>query len=317
MDVTIAGVLFNPYSELAKGNIDNCASRELKLAVRLPSGGITTVDRRVYKVGWREPTQTVPQGHVVTTWIPKDNSHCSGEVPMRTRANAPNAEVGVVTCGLAQHGCVLHDGPASLYKSSKTKAVYVKGKIRDRFGASGWERGPNGYPTSQEFCGLRDRGCGQRYQDGNIYWSAATGAWSVHGAIAKKYGSMGWERSSFGYPRTNEFCGLRNGGCGQHFQHRNGSIYWSPATGAQPIEGKIKDHWARMGWERSKLGFPTSGEYRKDGLVMQNFQGGWLAWNGKSVYGEGWSDPRSQKAPDQYGSAAPEQRTHSRELVEH
>ncbi len=111
---------------------------------------------------------------------------------------------------------------------------------------------------------------------------------------------MGWERSSFGYPRTDEFCGLRNGGCGQHFQYRNGSIYWSPASGAHPVEGKIKGAWADLGWEKSWLGYPTSGEYKQDGLVFQNFEGGWLSWNGKEVHGEGWRT-NSRTTPQTYG----------------
>ena len=125
---------------------------------------------------------------------------------------------------------------------------------------------------------------------------------------------MGWERSSFGYPRTDEFCGLRNGGCGQHFQYRNGSIYWSPASGAHPVEGKIKGAWADLGWEKRWLGYPTSGEYKQDGLVFQNFEGGWLSWNGKEVHGEGWRTD-SRTTPQTYGDPSAHELAKARSAV--
>jgi len=36
------------------------------------------------------------------------------------------------------------------------------------------------------------------------------------------------------------------------FEH--GPIYWTPQTGAREVHGAIRDKWASMGWERSRLG---------------------------------------------------------------
>ncbi|MGY1917288.1 LGFP repeat-containing protein, partial [Blastococcus sp. SYSU DS0973] len=51
-------------------------------------------------------------------------------------------------------------------------------------------------------------------------------------------------------------CGLRDGGCFQHFE--GGSVYWSPATGARIVSLEIRDRWAAAGWENGALGYPTT-----------------------------------------------------------
>lgn len=43
-----------------------------------------------------------------------------------------------------------------------------------------------------------------------------------------------------------------------HFQ--GGSISWTPRTGANEVHGLIRAKWESMGWERSRLGYPTSDE---------------------------------------------------------
>jgi hypothetical protein len=56
----------------------------------------------------------------------------------------------------------------------------------------------------------------------------------------------------------------------------HGSIYWSPKTGAEPVSGAIRDAWAALGYERSPLGLPTSGEIQEPEWIVQNFQHGTL-----------------------------------------
>jgi LGFP repeat len=66
------------------------------------------------------------------------------------------------------------------------------------------------------------------------------------------------------------------------FQHyANGSIYWSPKTGAQEVHGAIRDKWASLGWEQSFLGFPTTDELStpsKPGR-FNHFEGGSIYWS--------------------------------------
>ncbi len=52
----------------------------------------------------------------------------------------------------------------------------------------------------------------------------------------------------------------------------NGSIYWSPETGAHEVHGAIRDKWQSMGWERSKLRYPTTDERDIPGGRASTFQ---------------------------------------------
>ncbi len=167
-----------------------------------------------------------------------------------------------------------------IYWSPETGAHFTRGKIHGKYGQLGYEANPRlGFPTTDEICGLRDGGCFQRFEkeDTHIYWSPATGAHFTRGMIHARYGSTGWEKGRFGFPVTDEICGLRDGGCYQRFQHEKGHIYWSPKTGAWPVQGKIFEHWAAQGWERSKYGYPTQAEHciREEGygrLCSQMFE---------------------------------------------
>ncbi|MBD2099164.1 hypothetical protein H6F90_29300 [Trichocoleus sp. FACHB-591] len=90
--------------------------------------------------------------------------------------------------------------------------------------------------------------------------------------------SIGGNSSFLGAPQTDEL-GCPDGvGRFNHFQ--GGSIYWTPATGAQLIYGSIREKWASMGWETSLLGYPVTDELGcPDGVGRFNhFQGGSIYW---------------------------------------
>lgn len=110
--------------------------------------------------------------------------------------------------------------------------------------------------TSQELpiAGGRFR----HFQGGSIYWTSSTCAHEVQDQIRDKWAEIGWERSTLGFPTTDETVTPDGIGRFNHFQ--GGSIYWSPKTGAHEVHGAIRDEWARLGWERSALGYPISDE---------------------------------------------------------
>ncbi|WP_141212375.1 CHAP domain-containing protein [Enemella evansiae] len=162
-------------------------------------------------------------------------------------------------CGLRDGGCGQRFTDGLILWSAATGPNPVRGSILDRYAAMGYETGAMGYPSSPEFGGLVSGGVGQRFANGMMYYTAATGAQPVRGAIQGAYGSVGFERSKLGYPTEGEFCGLRDGGCAQRFA--GGMVYYSPAGGAQPIWGAILGNYAAVGYEKSKLGYPTSGEF--------------------------------------------------------
>ena len=187
--------------------------------------------------------------------------------------------VGLET-GLSDGGSYRDFQGGSIYWSPQTGAFEIHGAIRDR-----WYElsGVNflGYPLTDETITPDGIGRFTHFQGGSIYWSPDTGAYDVYGLIREKWANLGWEQGFLGYPTTGE-TGTPNGkGRFNHFQ--GGSIYWSPDTGAHEVHGAIREEWARMGWEESCLGFPTSDEQdflEPDGQYtrISNFQGGTIIW---------------------------------------
>ncbi|MQA33310.1 hypothetical protein GCU49_06975 [Modestobacter roseus] len=177
-------------------------------------------------------------------------------------------------CGLVGGGCYQHFERGTVM-SGPAGAWSVSGAVRDGWFARGSEGGVLGYPAADQVCGLPGGGCFQRFQSGSLYWSPATGARSVAGPTAEPWARQGWERGPLGYPVTDPVCGLRDGGCYQHFQ--GGTAMSSPATGAWPISGALRDGWFRTGSEAG-LGYPTSAAVcgLRDGGCLQRFQRGTL-----------------------------------------
>ncbi|MCW2684725.1 MAG: repeat-containing protein [Blastococcus sp.] len=136
-------------------------------------------------------------------------------------------------CGwLTGGGCGQHFQRGSIYWSPATGAHAVRGALRDRWAALGWESGALGYPVGGEFCGwLAGGGCGQHFQRGSIYWSPATGAHAVLGALRDRWAALGWESGALGYPVAEESCG--GSMCTQRFQR--GGLVWTPARGVAPV----------------------------------------------------------------------------------
>jgi uncharacterized protein with LGFP repeats len=139
-----------------------------------------------------------------------------------------------------------------------------------------------GAPTSNEYTGHADRV--QNFQYGLIYWSPATGAHSVRGAILGEYRRLGTDAGKLGLPITEE---KRTVGGGVYQQFKGGIIYWTPANGAHAVVGAIRSLYAQAGAERGTMGFPTSAEISVKNagasFVYQTFEHGMLAWNGVRV----------------------------------
>ncbi|MQA36053.1 DNRLRE domain-containing protein, partial [Modestobacter roseus] len=106
----------------------------------------------------------------------------------------------------------------------------VCGSIRDKWWQQGGPGGWLGLPTSSETAIAG--GWFSHFQNGSIYTSAnaTIGTHFIRGTIRDRWAALGWERSYLGFPTTDEICGLRDGGCYNHFER--GSIYWTAATGA-------------------------------------------------------------------------------------
>ncbi|HSC52064.1 MAG TPA: hypothetical protein VLC98_00470 [Phnomibacter sp.] len=133
-----------------------------------------------------------------------------------------------------------HFQGGSIYWSPSTGAWEVHGAIRARYSSLGWERSFLGYPLTNESTCPDGVGKYNHFQGGSIYWHPTTGAWEVHGAIRAHWASKGWERSSFGYPISNETVVYSGAGRISHFQR--GSIYWSPIQGVRELKEKVVVH---------------------------------------------------------------------------
>ncbi|HWE91132.1 MAG TPA: GH25 family lysozyme [Pseudonocardiaceae bacterium] len=167
----------------------------------------------------------------------------------------------------------------SIYWTPATGAWSIHGAIRDKWSALGWERSALGYPTSDE-SGTADGVARYNTFAGTggsaIYWTSASGAREVQGAIYGHWTALGGE-AAFGYPTTDE-TGTPDGvGRFNHFS-KDASVYWSPGSDVWSVHGAIRDAWAGQGWERGRLGYPTSDEYGVAGGRRNNFQHGTITW---------------------------------------
>ena len=162
----------------------------------------------------------------------------------------------------------------TVYWSAASGAFGVHGGIAEGYGNLGGLNGFYGYPTSGEIPGPNG-GVYQNFQRGTIYWTARLGSHGVHGGIGQKWAATGGASGFFGYPVSFEIPS-RDGAVYQVFER--GTIYWSPAGGAQTVHGGIGAYWQASGAESSRFGFPTSGEYCNNAGCYQNFQYGSITW---------------------------------------
>lgn len=93
------------------------------------------------------------------------------------------------------------------------------------------------------------------------------------GAIYARWQTLGGASGVLGQVRSPEAPGS---GQARYVIFIHGAIYWSPTTEAQPLTGAIYDAWATLGYERSTLGLPTSGQIQEPQWIVQNFQHGTL-----------------------------------------
>ena len=174
-----------------------------------------------------------------------------------------------------------HFTGASIYWTPATGAHEVHGLIAAHYGELGGPTSLLGYPLTDETATPDGTGRFNHFTGGSIYWTPATGAHEVHGAIREQWAAMGWERSVAGYPTTDEtdIPGVP-GGRMNAFSATNLVIYWSASTGAHETYGSIRQYYTdAAGGPAGRLGLPTSGEYAIPGGRASNFEHGVLSWN--------------------------------------
>jgi len=125
--------------------------------------------------------------------------------------------------GIGRHG---HFQNGSIYWTPSNGAFEVHGAIFAEWAAMSWEQGVLGHPITDEQGALDGVGRYGHFQGGSIYWSPETGAHEVQGDIHARWASLGYERSTLGYPISDEYDAP--GGRRSDFQH--GSLVWDAQT---------------------------------------------------------------------------------------
>ncbi len=160
----------------------------------------------------------------------------------------------------------------TIYWSHATGAKVVRAAILRRYVAAG---GPQalGFPTADE-SRAADGGAKVELQDGAVYWSPATGAHVVRGEILARWRQLGAESGRLGYP-TGDHTSVAGG---YQTTFGNGTVYWSPATGAKVVQAAILRRYVAAGGPQT-LGFPTADEVSITGGAKAELQGGAVYWS--------------------------------------
>ena len=163
-----------------------------------------------------------------------------------------------------------------IYWTAATGSQLVKGGILGEWAALGRELSRLGYPLTDEL----DAGSGGRFnvfEHGYIVWRPDTGAHMVINGIRARYDSLGGSRGRLGFPVTDELTTADGIGAFNFFT--GGAVFWSPTSGPNAVFGGILQKWSQLGYERSRLGYPISGELDAGtGGWYNAFQNGYIVW---------------------------------------
>jgi uncharacterized protein with LGFP repeats len=167
----------------------------------------------------------------------------------------------------------------TVYWSAATGARIVRGDIATVYDAAGGPSGVLGLPTSEAVATADGAGRVQYFQGGPIYWSAATDAQLVWGAVRSIWLASGGPSGPLGYPTAGETDTPNRNGRMQSFEH--GTVYWSAATGARIVRGDIAAAYDAASGPSGVLGLPkTEAVATADGAGrVQYFQGGAIYWS--------------------------------------
>ncbi len=221
---------------------------------------------------------------------------CSGDVPLAPGEEVRSMSWGQVvtvypSCGGFAGRSIRVDHGDGRYMYAHVNAAVSQGQWIGPGDPVGWVYGGAG-PV---YCDASLLSCGVGWSPSRqtLCWSGphlhregpcctagdcGTG-YSVVGEIRTKWLSLGG--CAWGAPETDEG-GAAYGGRFTHFAN-GASIYWTSWTGAHEVHGRIRDHWAWLGWEWSWLGYPITDEYQYDGTPY-----GMAGWVAESEFEHGW-----------------------------
>ncbi|MBP2437567.1 hypothetical protein [Microbacterium amylolyticum] len=175
-------------------------------------------------------------------------------------------------CGLAGGGCYQQFQQGKLYWHDGREAVIVQGTASRAYQRIGNENGSLRLPLAD--AKSLTGGAYQQFQGGKVYWRSGGTGYSVTGTFSRKYGSLGNENGTLGFPTRDRVTTLRDGGSYQQFQR--GKLYQHGTRGVVAVHGQMSSTYKRHGNENGSLGYPTRD--RMCGLTgggcYQQFQSG-------------------------------------------
>jgi hypothetical protein len=163
----------------------------------------------------------------------------------------------------------------TIYWSAGTGAHVVRGVILTKYKALGANASPLGYPTTDQLPAANG-GLLNQFTKGTIYWSPASGAHDVIGAIQTKWASTHSELGGLGYPTSDSLYAADH--VGMYNLFAKGSIYWQPTLGAHYVLGALQTKWASLGSEHGRLRYPIKDSFTVPGGWRSNFQHGYLVY---------------------------------------
>jgi uncharacterized protein with LGFP repeats len=151
--------------------------------------------------------------------------------------------------------------------------------IRDAWAARNWERGPLGYPTSGAVAGAGGQGLVQSFQGGAVVATPSSGVRVLRGAVLSTWTAAGGSAGVLGWPTGDST--TAPDGVGSYGYFQGGAVYSSSSTArGYVLRGAVLDAWARTGWERGTLGYPTSETVAAGDGTRTDFERGWITVSG-------------------------------------
>ena len=158
----------------------------------------------------------------------------------------------------------------------------VTSAINAAYRAAGGAAGPLGARQGDQFT-IDPDGAGQAFAGGQIFYSPATGAHVVSGAILEKYESAGGPTGDLGLPNAAEADGgVPDSRVSSFAASDNPVIFWTADHGAVIVRGAMKAAWDKLGGAAGALGVPESDQTADGDKVSQKFSGGQLSWDAKT-----------------------------------
>lgn len=170
---------------------------------------------------------------------------------------------GVAVLGM---GLVMGSPPASAIPSAEAIDA-----INHRYADLGGPSSPLGKPIGAAVD--VQGGARQNYSGGAIFYSKQTGAKVMYGQILDKYRSLGGP-DRMGFPLNDESAVGDDVGRFNDFSQPGGAaIYWTRATGASVLEGKLLDAWRASGATKGPFGYPSADMTEVNGVSDAKFVG--------------------------------------------